>query len=178
MDLATTYADLLAELPESRRAHSVAVGERVASLASRLAPAVRAEVVAAGVLHDVGYSPSWVVLGFHPLDGAAGLRERGFSPLVCDLVSTHTGALWEADERGLDVELFDGFRCDRDDIALLRRVVTWADLTTGPTGQLVTVDERLSEIRARYPDEHPVSRFVSRRRAELLSLGLAEPRIS
>ncbi|MFC7328046.1 HD domain-containing protein [Marinactinospora rubrisoli] len=58
-------------------------------------------VVASAWLHDIGYSPSLVSIGFHPLDGARYLRdvEHADGPL-CRLVAHHTGALVEAEEAG------------------------------------------------------------------------------
>ena len=63
-------------------------------------------VEAAAWLHDIGYSPDLVGTGFHPLDGARYLRDAWrASPLLCRLVANHTGALIEAEERGLAEEL-------------------------------------------------------------------------
>ena len=51
-------------------------------------------------LHDVGYSPDVRVTGFHALDGAVYLRDLGLPPEVVSLVAYHTGAEFEAEERG------------------------------------------------------------------------------
>lgn len=40
-------------------------------------------------------------------------------------------------------------------------VVTYADLTTSPDGEAVTVAHRLSEIVARYPEDSAVHRAVA-----------------
>ena len=37
----------------------------------------------------------------------------------------------------------------------------YCDLTTGPTGEPLSIDERLVDIRARYGPEHLVSRFIN-----------------
>ena len=58
-------------------------------------------VVAAAWLHDVGYSPALQDTGLHALDGAVFLAGRGVEPLVVSLVAFHTGAEFEAEERGL-----------------------------------------------------------------------------
>jgi HD superfamily phosphodiesterase len=57
-------------------------------------------LVAAAFLHDVGYAPSLNWLGFHPVDGARFLRGLGRERLAC-LVAHHSGARFEAEERGL-----------------------------------------------------------------------------
>ncbi|MDQ2850965.1 MAG: phosphohydrolase, partial [Actinomycetota bacterium] len=69
-DLHTLYGDLLSELTPDRIQHSLAVGARVAAHADSAPAWARADLIAAAVLHDVGYSPSHATLGFHPLDGA------------------------------------------------------------------------------------------------------------
>jgi hypothetical protein len=58
-------------------------------------------------------------------------------------------------------------------------------MTTGPAGQPMTLDERISEIRDRYPQDDPVHRAIVRARPLLqaaidrtqqrLAGGLAQP---
>lgn len=83
--------------------------QAVAATAEILRPAVRAEdgdiLVAAAWLHDVGYAPELSTTGFHPLDGARYLDAEGFPSRVVHLVAHHSGALYEARERGLEGEL-------------------------------------------------------------------------
>ncbi len=62
------------------------------------------DILAAAWLHDVGYSPDVSVTGFHALDGAVFLRDLGLLEVV-SLVAYHTGAEFEAEERGLEVDL-------------------------------------------------------------------------
>ena len=68
----------------------------VAAAASRLAPAVdpwdAGVLVAAGWLHDIGYSAAIADTGFHPLDGARHLRRLGAPEQLCRLVAHHTCA--------------------------------------------------------------------------------------
>lgn len=99
----------------------------------------------------------------HAIDGAAHLREIGAPDQVISLVAFHTGAEYEADERGLSHELalFDRPRQE------LLDALTLADLTTGPTGEPVSVADRLDEIFDRYPRDHAVHRAVSRSRSYL-----------
>ena len=52
-------------------------------------------------LHDVGYAVETSTTGMHALDGAAWCRANGLPERVTCLVAWHTGAWFEADERGL-----------------------------------------------------------------------------
>jgi hypothetical protein len=63
-------------------------------------------VGAAAWLHDIGYAAPLVVTNFHPLDGAPYLQDSAKPDVVVqELFAHHTGALVEADERGLRAEL-------------------------------------------------------------------------
>ncbi len=56
--------------------------QSVAAEASRIGTALGDEarvLVAAAVLHDVGYAPELVDTGFHPIDGARFLRRLGWT---------------------------------------------------------------------------------------------------
>jgi predicted HD phosphohydrolase len=115
-------------------------------------------VATAAWLHDVGYGPRVRETGFHPMDGARYLRARGWSPDVVSLVAHHTGALYEAAERGLADELGEFPAPDEATLDAL----CLADLTTGPDGNRVTVDDRISEILGRYASADPVHRAITR----------------
>lgn len=167
--MADLYADLLDDLTESRRRHSVQVGRKVADVASDIVPpALRAEVITAAVLHDIGYA--YPDTGMHAIDGAAFLRRSGFSDLVCHLVAHHSCSHIEAAVRGMPDSVYESYA-----LALprpeLHRLIAWADMTTGPTGETVTVEERLAEIESRYGIGDPVTEFIARARAELLAAG-------
>lgn len=132
--------------------HVQAVVERVEALAG--ARGDRQTVVVAAWLHDIGYSPQISHTGFHPLDGARYLRDEGWPDRIVELVAHHSGARFEAAERGLDDELAEfPFRDDG-----LDDLLSAADLTTGPAGERFTYDERIAEILVRYPVENPVHR--------------------
>ena len=115
-------------------------------------------------LHDIGYAESVGATGFHPLDGAVFLTALGAPREVVSLVAHHTGAGFEADERGLRLELA---RFKQPHQHLLD-VLTYADLTTGPMGERMTVEQRVREIFRRYQPDHPVHRAVQRSRIDLL----------
>lgn len=121
-----------------------------------------AVVVSAAWLHDVGYAPSLVETGFHPLDGARYLRDAGFGDrTVWTLVAHHTYALIEAEERSLDIALSAEFPIDDVDPFAVH-ALTYCDMTTGPDGSPVDVDRRLDEILTRYPEDHVVHRSITR----------------
>lgn len=128
----------------------------VAARADELSCAVSAwdadRLVAAAWLHDIGYSPEIGRTRFHPLDGARYLREEGWPVIIVNLVAHHSGARYEAEQRGLCAELAD---YPFPDGPVLDALVT-ADLTTGPSGERLTYDERISEILSRYPVNDPV----------------------
>lgn len=162
------FADLLSTLDEDRRAHSVEVGCKVASV-SQFAPAwARSDLVTAAVLHDIGYAHPDSDL--HALDGARFLRAQGFSPVVCNLVLNHSASTYEAEARGIPLAEYEGFGVDVD-LSTVHPLLWWADMTTGPQGQTVTVEERLAEIRDRYGPGDIVTRFIERARPVLVAAG-------
>jgi hypothetical protein len=78
-------------------------------------------------------------------------------------VAHHSGARFEAEERDLVEELAafpvqDGPVMD---------ALTFADMTTGPAGQPMTLDERIEEVQRRYPSADPVHRAIVHARPEL-----------
>ena len=122
----------------------------------------------AAVLHDIGYGH--VESGFHPLDGARFLARAGFSAVVCNLVVHHSASTYEAEERGIDLAVYADFAVDQD-LSEAHSVLWWADMTTGPQGQDVAVEDRLSEICARYGHDDVVTRFINRARPVLVAAG-------
>lgn len=149
------------ELPR-RWAHTQGVAARARSLARVLGDdAELIEVVA--WLHDIGYARRVASTGFHSLDGATYLRGLPQVPeVVCQLVAHHTGAAIEGDERGIPAGGEFGVPPSE-----LLDALTYCDLSTAVDGVPTTVDERLTEILTRYPDDHVVHRSI-RRSAPLL----------
>jgi hypothetical protein len=149
---------LIAPLGE-RWAHVQAVARKAGQVAAVLSAEDGDVLVAAAFLHDVGYAPSLNRLGFHPVDGAHFLRDHGQERLAC-LVAHHSGASFEAEERGLVDELAafpveDGPVMD---------ALTFADMTTGPAGQPMTLAQRIEEVQHRYRSDDPVHRAIVRAR--------------
>lgn len=154
----------LAGLPD-RRAHVRGVASVAAEVAEAVDPQHAEAITCAAWLHDVGYAPDVADTGFHPLDGARYAEEQGFPALVVSLVAYHTGAVFEAEQRG-DRNALAEFALPPSD---LLDVVTYADMTTAPDGSRVQAADRLAEILSRYDDADPVYAAVSRSGPELLA---------
>ena len=164
---AAELARKLLEVPLPRRwAHVQGVAAQARSLAPILGD--DADLVeAAAWLHDIGYSPELADTGFHPLDGARYLRDvEHASPRLCKLVANHSCAILEADERGLADVLSSEF--PSADFKL-NDALAYCDMTTTPTGDVVSVHDRLSEIVERYGPHDVVTRFIRRAEPELVS---------
>ena len=116
-------------------------------------------------LHDIGHSPAVSSSGFHPLDGARWLRAEGFSEETCSLVAWHTGAIHEARERGLEDELRTEFWIPSPPAL---DALTWADLTSSPSGDLVSPEARLNEIADRYEPGSAVQLAIAAGLVDLL----------
>jgi HD superfamily phosphodiesterase len=144
--------------------HTQAVAARARSASPAVAPDDRDLLVAAAWLHDIGYADSVADTGLHPLDGAEYLTRR-FAPRLAALVAHHSCARFEAAERGLTQSLS---AYDRETGPVADALI-YADMTIGPTGETVTVVDRIAEILDRYPREHPVHRAIARARTELVA---------
>lgn len=153
---------LIAPLGDRWR-HTCAVARRAAVLAVGVPEPERDLVVAAAWCHDVGYAPTLRDTGMHAIDGARFLRALGLDERLCALVAFHSGAVYEADERGFAVEL-SSFTEEHSAVA---DALVAADFTTGPQGQPLTVDERIAEILVRYQPGDPVHRAVTRSQGPL-----------
>lgn len=162
------FDDLLESLSARRRAHSLEVGRKAAAVVVLVPAWLRSDLVAAAILHDIGYAHR--VTGFHALDGARFLAEQGFSSAVCALVAFHSASPVEAEVRGIDAAVFEDFAVDVD-LSAGHSVLAWADMTTGPTGATVTVEDRLAEILGRYGSDDPVTTFITKARPLLLAAG-------
>ncbi|MEV0382812.1 HD domain-containing protein [Nonomuraea sp. NPDC050643] len=150
--------DLLETTLPRRWAHTQGVAARAVSLAPILGDEADT-LTAAAYLHDIGYAPSLVATGFHPLDGARYLRDvYRADDTLCRLVAHHSCAVNEALERSLFAELTTEFDEERPELV---EALTYCDMTTGPDGTPLTATERLAEIHSRYGPEHLVSRSIT-----------------
>jgi HD domain len=166
-DRARETARTILQTPMPRRwAHT----QGVAAQARSLAPILGRDadlLTAAAWLHDIGYAPGLAQTGFHPLDGARHLRDvEHADQLLCRLVAHHSCALTEAEERGLAAELSRDFAPAR---RRLSDALIYSDMTTGPDGQHLPVEQRLTDIRARYSPGDPVGRAITRSAPQLTS---------
>ena len=162
---AAVLAEQRLGLMGDRWRHTQAVAARARSAGPAVEPLDRDLLVAAGWLHDIGYADSVASTGLHPLDGADYLTRFGFSPRLIALVAHHSCARFEAVERGLTERLQSYVR----ETGPVADALIYADMTTGPTGNAVSVTDRLAEILKRYPPEHPVHRAITLASAELIA---------
>ena len=166
-DWAAELARKLLEVPLPRRWAHV---QGVAAQARTLAPILGNDagiLEAAAWLHDIGYSPEVVATGFHPLDGARYLRDvEHADPMLCRLVANHSCAIVEAEERRLVDALSGEFPAPTP---ILNDALAYCDMTTTPTGAIVSVHDRLSEIVERYGPHDMVARFIRKAQTELVS---------
>jgi hypothetical protein len=169
---------LESELP-TRWAHTQGVAAQAGTLAPVLADRVDL-IESAGWLHDIGYVEALNVVGFHPLDGARFLRDSGFGDRsLWTLVAHHTCAQIEAGLRDVGNLLAAEFPIEDVDPFLVS-ALTYCDMTTGPDGARLSVDERIDEILTRYGPEDLVYKAISeaaptlRRQTAEIATALAE----
>ncbi|MGC5309268.1 HD domain-containing protein [Micromonospora zamorensis] len=155
---------LAAQLPR-RWTHVQMVAAKAKVVGIVFPDAERSALVTAAWLHDIGYAPAVMVSGLHALDGARWLRKQGFDERVAGLVAYHSCAFFEAEERGLVEELSTDFA---DEKSPVRDALWYADMTTGPDGQDMSVEDRLAEVRKRYGPDHLVTRFWGRAEPTLM----------
>ncbi|MFJ1873012.1 HDIG domain-containing metalloprotein [Streptomyces chartreusis] len=159
-----------AELAESllpplgnRWLHTQAVAARASEASAAVSAEDRDLLIAAAWLHDIGYAPELRDTGFHPLDGARYLETQGAPSRLVRLVAHHSGAVYEAEQRGLTEELAV---YEREDSAVLDALI-YADMTTGPAGQSFDFDHRIDEILKRYEPGSEVHNAISKARPYL-----------
>jgi len=135
--------------------------QSVAAEAQRLVRLVDEDedlLVAASLLHDIGYAPELASTGFHPLDGARYLERIGAPRRLTCLVARHSCAVLEAEMRGLAADLAEF----ADEATATRDALWYCDMVSDPNGGRVRFEDRVSEIRDRYGEGAVVSRFIAR----------------
>lgn len=147
----------LADAVPRRWRHVQAVADQ-AERASRACGPDADLLVAAALLHDVGYAPALVSTGIHALDGARYLRSIDADERLCGLVAHHSSAATDAELAGLTAEIAEF----EDEQTPVRDALWWADMTVGPDGDVVAFPDRMAEVRARYGPDHPVSRALDK----------------
>jgi len=157
----------------TRLAHTRGVVAQVDGLAAMLEVRACPLLRSAAWLHDVGYAPALARCGFHPLDGARYLAAEGWPAPVCSLVAWHTGAAVEARHRRCADQLSEFVAPD----PALLVALTWADLTSSPTGERWSAP-RVAEILERYPPGSIVHAAVLESRDELLAAAAVVDRLT
>ncbi len=154
---AETTARNLLKAPLPRRwAHTQGVAATARTLAGILGDDADL-LISAAWLHDIGYSPALAATGFHPLDGARYLRDTEHAgELLCRLVAHHSCAINGAADLASD--LLTEFPPPPRHLA---DALTYCDMTTGPDGQTMTIDQRIAEIITRYGPAHLVSHAIT-----------------
>jgi hypothetical protein len=98
---------------------------------------------------------------FHPLDGARYLRETRFGdPALWTLVVYHRCTEIEAEARGLGEVLATEFPIHGVDPFLVA-ALTYCDMTIGPDGTPLEVEQRITEILSRYGPDDVVHRAIT-----------------
>lgn len=160
---AVAKRELAGSLPQ-RWSHVQGVQEKVGRAAILFNSEEQEMLLAAAVLHDVGYAPEIADTGFHSLDGANYLRSQQAPARLCALVAHHSCAYREAELRGLTAELASWV----DEATPLRDALWWADMTTTPDGEPTDVHSRIGEIEKRYGPEDLVTFFIRQAKHELV----------
>lgn len=146
----------------TRWRHTLGVARRAAAVAPTVDAHDRPVLVAAAWLHDIGYAAPLRRSTFHPLDGAWHLSDHHWPALVAGLVAHHSGARLVAAIRGLApyMHRYDDRRFTTGPLA---DAVTYADQTTGPTGEEMDPDDRLADMLRRHGPDSPNARAHDQR---------------
>lgn len=156
---AREFAHLIFMGADSRLRHTTSVARAAADVSRTVAPGDVELLLAAAWLHDVGYAPGAKDTDFHPLDGARFLERDGWPQRVCGLVAFHSGAIFVANHLGLGREL----RHFREEPGALGDALTYADQTSGPNGERMTLEQRLEDKLRRHGPDSPSGRVHAER---------------
>lgn len=126
-------------------------------------------LIQASYLHDIGYSSKLFQYEFHPLDGAIFAAQQNFPKPVVAAVLFHTCA-FELAKEGMHPQIKFFYLkhlplLDSQDRQFIDWV-TYCDLHTSPTGEKVTLQERLDEILHRYGPQHRVSQIMHKNKGD------------
>lgn len=149
---------LLGAMPD-RLAHVLGVAATARELGQQLQYGEEFErsLQTAALFHDIGYSSSLQRTGFHPIDGAVFLAHCHVSDEIVQAVLFHSGAAREAAgvlEWNEVYRRLESAAVESD----LQDALTIADLRTSPTGNRITMLERVLDIERRYGPDLRVSR--------------------
>jgi hypothetical protein len=138
--------------------HVCGVARRAGEVGRLLFDGTDAEMLLdAAWLHDIGYAQELNGTGFHPLDGATYLQQIGVGRRICGLVAHHSGAAGVAECLGLSGPLSEFV----DEPTSVRDALWYCDMTIGPSGEDLTFEERIAEIRTRRGPDDPAVRGLA-----------------
>ena len=152
IEWAARQADLMLNGMGNRWRHVQGVAAKAQVVGQAFEGDDREHLVAAAHLHDIGYTPALHVTGLHQLDGALYIRSLGHERLA-GLVAHHSEARFELGLRGYAGALDDYPR----EASSVSAALVYCDLTTGPTGVVMTLEERLADVYERYGPDSLVS---------------------
>jgi hypothetical protein len=153
--------------------HVQGVVQRAREVAAILPDGEPQVLLAAAWLHDIGYSPQLHRAGAHQLDGARYLRAAAQERLAC-LVAHHSEARFELAVRGMASELAT---FEREESAV-SDALTYCDLLTSPTGEPMSLQERVAEVEARYGEGRVVQALRRARPALEAAIGRVTERLA
>lgn len=116
----------------------------------------------AGYLHDIGYSPILNKVNFHPYDGYRYLIDNDFPEDVAHLVLHHTysALLYSMQDKNPILESVYESNTILKVYNTLLDYLALADMTSSPTGEHITMRERVEDIMARYGVDSAVSQHA------------------
>jgi hypothetical protein len=117
-------------------------------------PQLEGKLKQAALYHDIAYAPLYRRHGFHPLDGALLAEEHGLTAEVVTAIKHHGGSYGEVQlcHPHLVAYYSEGEKLREP----LCELLTFCDLHSGATGGVITLDERLADIRRRHAQNAPL----------------------
>ena len=147
----------LAEAVPRRWAHAQGVVRRAEGVAPFLGDDGEL-LLAATAVHDLGFAPDAAAIGvgFPAVDAARYLEKLGAPRRLPHLVAHSAYSALEGSLRGFgsEYEEYD------DERTPLRDALWYCCLTTGPDGEPMTLEERISEWSIRYAGDAVIARYA------------------
>jgi hypothetical protein len=113
----------------------------------------------AALLHDIGYAPCAKNTGFHPSAGHDFLKAKGFEDLA-EVIIGHSSSPEEAEEKEL--------KAIKPSEDLVAKLITYWDMQVKQGGIIVSYEERLAEIIARYGEHSAIGRANLRAKPRIM----------
>ena len=115
-------------------------------------------LLAAAAVHDLGFAPEAAAIGvgFPAIDAARYLDKHGAPRRLAHLVAHSAYSALEGSLRGFEAEYAEF----EDERTPLRDALWYCCLTTGPDGEPMTLEERISEWSVRYADDAVIARYA------------------